>query len=148
MDLRESAYIVENIAECIFGFHRTLNAVREQEIAKGETTKEESNLLDENMNTVNSYNLVKNAIWNCVLEDESIPLNKQKVNLNMLRDILLELNTMIQLVRLNSRYQIRLSEEGRKAQIVSSATYTVNMTHHANKMIGDVLKRFSVLDPL
>ena len=59
--------------------------------------------MDQNMETINAYNLIKNAIWNCVLkaDDESIQRSEQQVNLVMLRDILLEINSMIQFVHLH-----------------------------------------------
>ena len=49
------------------------------------------------MEVIDSYNLIKNAVWNCVLvgEDSDIPRSLQEVNLVMLRDILLELNIYI-----------------------------------------------------
>ena len=59
--------------------------------------------MEKNMEIISSYNVVKNAIWNCVLvgEDSDIPRNQQEVNLVMLRDILLEINIYIQFVHLH-----------------------------------------------
>ena len=100
------------------------------------------------METINAYNLIKNAIWNCVLEadDESIPRSEQQVNLVMLRDILLEMNSMIQFVHLHVHYETRMSDEGRQTQL-NAKSFQANLNYKANKQINDILKRFSVIDP-
>lgn len=107
-DLRQSSYIVENVGEYIFGYHRRLHNIRKKAEQAGEDSDEALQVgpsiftsiedrMSHNSETINSYNLVKNAIWNCVLEgeDSKIPRSKQEVNLEMLREILLEMNIMI-----------------------------------------------------
>ena len=87
--------------------------------------------MDKNMDVINSYNLVKNAIWNCVLEGESetIPRNEQQVNLVMLRDILLEMNSMIQFVHLHVHYETRLSADGRRNQLINAKAVASNLNY-------------------
>lgn len=89
--------------------------------------------MEKNMEIISSYNVVKNAIWNCVLvgEDSDIPRSEQEVNLVMLRDILLEINIYIQFVHLHVRYETRMSEQGRLAQL-NPATYQVRLNRLAN----------------
>ena len=70
--------------------------------------------MEKNMEVINSFNVVKNAIWNCVLvgEDSDIPRSDQEVNLVMLRNILLEINIYIQFVHLTCRYEARVGKKG------------------------------------
>ena len=91
--------------------------------------------MDQNLDVINSYNLIKNAIWNCVLEGESetIPRSEQQVNLVMLRDILIEMNSMIQFVHLHVHYETRLSAEGRRSQLISAKAAESNLNYKANK---------------
>lgn len=58
---------------------------------------------------IKTYNVIKTAIWNCVIpEDETTPRNLQQVNLVLLRRLLGEIQSFIEL------YMLRLQVEGDK----------------------------------
>ena len=102
---------MENIHEYIFGYHNQLEEVRNSVksdhvpiVTKLSTER------DQNMRAIRTYNLVKNAIWSCVLDDISVTKrSEQKVSLVLLRDILAEIKILLAFTELNARYQIRLN---------------------------------------
>lgn len=50
------------------------------------------------MRTIQTYNLIKNAIWNSVLDDSSVKKSEQMVSLVLLRDILADIKITISAV--------------------------------------------------
>ena len=62
-----------------------------------------------NLEQIKTYNMVKAAIWNCVVpQNETKPKNLQEVNLVLLRRLLGEIQSFIEL------YILRLHVEGQK----------------------------------
>ena len=61
-----------------------------------------------NMNKVKTFNMVKNAAWNCVLQDESDDVKKedQKVNLVLMRELMQELMTFVEFYELVQRHDM------------------------------------------
>ena len=55
------------------------------------------------MRHIKNFNLMKNAVWNCVL-DQDVPKNEQMVNLTLLNEIVLEIKIFIQLDELKKQY--------------------------------------------
>ena len=98
---------MENVHEYIFGYHRKLEEIRNT-IEKGgeESVPADAKLhseFNQNMRTIQTYNLVKNAIWNSVLDD-SVPKDEQMVSLVLLRDILADIKIQIDYMELSARY--------------------------------------------
>ena len=132
----KSQYIMENIHEFIFGYHNKLEEVRNM-IAKEGEEKLPAGLalqteLNQNMRTIQTYNLIKNAIWNSVLDDSSVKKSEQMVSLVLLRDVLDDIKIQIDAVEMSARYQIRLNQEGRSSfKIGSSESHQIHISRRA-----------------
>ena len=67
----------------------------DEKVPAGEKLQTE---LNQNMRTIQTYNLIKNAIWNSVLDDSSVKKSEQMVSLVLLRDILEDIKITIDAV--------------------------------------------------
>ena len=54
------------------------------------------------MRMIKNFNLMKSAIWNCVL-NQDVPKNEQMVNLTLLNEVVLEIKIFIQLEELKKQ---------------------------------------------
>jgi len=102
-----------------------------------------------NLEQIKTYNMVKAAIWNCVIpQDETKPKNLQEVNLVLLRRLLGEIQSFIEL------YILRLHVEGQKS-VADSIEYgdkfkTNGSSFHDKKDSQDIqqiLKRLRLINP-
>ena len=57
------------------------------------------------MQRIKTFNLVKNAAWNCILleKTDGVEKDEQKVNLTLLRDLMLELKVYIDFYEITRR---------------------------------------------
>ena len=92
------------------------------------------------MRHIKNFNLMKSAVWNCVL-DQEVPKNEQMVNLTLLNEVLLEIKIFIQLDELKQKHakNARITKVERESELIESPDYSD--TKH-------LLKRFSVFSPI
>ena len=65
--------------------------------------QQENKNREENMRQIKNFNLMKNAIWNCVL-DQEVPSSEQMVNLTLLNEVMMEIKILIQLDELKNKH--------------------------------------------
>ena len=87
-------------------------------------------LLNEKANSfskIKTFNMIKNAIWACTIEDDkSIPRSEMQVDLVLLRDLLQELKIFIEYFKLTADYEYKLRNGTR-----SSSSYSEGLYHKA-----------------
>ena len=102
--------------------------------------QQENKNREENMRHIKNFNLMKNAVWNCVL-DQEVPKDGQMVNLTLLNEVLLEIKILIQLDELKKKHakNAEISKVEAENESIESPDYSD--TKH-------LLKRFSVFSPI
>jgi len=95
---------------------------------------------EESMRQIKNFNLMKNAVWNCVL-DQDVPKNEQMVNLTLLNEVVLEIKIFIQLDELKKQHakNTKISKVQPESKLIEEPDYS-NTKH--------LLRRFSVLSPI
>ena len=56
-----------------------------------------------------TYNVVKNAIWACVLNDKDIGKEKQQVDMGLLRDLMNDIQVLLDYVKICARYERKIA---------------------------------------
>ena len=89
------------------------------------------------MRKIHTFSIVKNAVWNCVL-DQEVPKSEQMVNLTLLNDVMLEIKVLIDFNELKkpSAVQTRVQPYGKSVQI------------QEDSVTKQLLKRFTVFSPV
>lgn len=60
---------------------------------------------DELIEKFRSFSHIKNAFWNCVLDDPKTPKNDQKVDLILLRNLMRGINVIIEYIIMKAQYE-------------------------------------------
>ena len=60
---------------------------------------------DELIEKFRSFSHIKNAFWNCVLDDTKTPKNDQKVDLILLRNLMRGINVIIEYIIMKAQYE-------------------------------------------
>jgi hypothetical protein len=56
------------------------------------------------MTQIKTFNLIKSAVWNCVL-DQEVPKSEQMVNLILLKELMVEIQTLIDFNELRNKVE-------------------------------------------
>ena len=104
----------------------------------------------ESLKQTKNFNLIKEAVWGCVLGDPSSPKSVQQVDLVLLRDLMLELQTFISYNRINIGYERRLaSRRSASSGSVASSNKpeSIDYTYQEQKRFQHIMQRFSIMHP-
>ena len=91
LELREKEQVYQRITEYLFGYEYNLEKQRTLDLInrKVETKKKFTDRNEENMYKIKQFNMIKEAIWNCVLDDPAeVPREEQQLDLILLRDLM------------------------------------------------------------
>ena len=80
--------------------------------------------------------MIKSAIWKCVIAPEAnLPKEEQKVELNLLRDLMKELKTFIDFFLHNTKKYRKVKKEYRVASVKQSKTLEAGYPEGSRKQI-------------
>ena len=97
----------------------------------------------ETMNRIKTFNLLKNAIWACVLDQKSVPRSQQQVDLLLLRNLMLEMQVLLEAIKFDAEVRAQKSSLSSKSKLNTEHRYNSLDT----RALEHILKRFTVLDP-
>ena len=103
-----------------------------------------------NLHQIKTYNLIKAAIWNCVIvKDSEIPKEDQVCELVLLKDLMHEINLFIDFYILKS--QIEGSNQKEISKIENLRKFPQRGSHYDDEpdslAIQRILKRFRLINP-
>ena len=67
-----------------------------------------------------SYSHIKNAFWNCVLDDPKTPKKDQKVDLVLLRNLMKGINVFIDYIIMKAQYEQHLAQSSSSSSKVNN----------------------------
>jgi len=133
---------MRNISEYVFGFQdaneqASLSNLSMEEA--GEMMRNEIKNREVNIRQIKTYNMIKNAVWDCVL-DLKVPKSEQIVSLALLNEVMVEIKSLIEFKKLNSPFSDNTT------RILPGDNGLIQQFEDSNTK--HLLKRFSVFSPI
>lgn len=140
--IQEKYRIMQNIAGYIFGLQDASEKVSMSNMSIDEVSgvmQQENDKRQENLRQIKTYNMIKNAVWSCVL-DLSVAKSQQMVNLALLNEVLVEIKTIIEFNKLKSPLSANASRISPADSDIVQQPESYSTKH--------LLKRFYVFSPI
>ena len=100
-DIKYKNNIDGAITQLVFGYHSIIESTN--------SFNEIETNYQFNLKKIKTFTLLKNAIWACTLDDEAVPIQKRKVNVLMLTNLMKEIDMFINFIQLSIHYENRLA---------------------------------------